>query len=189
MPQIFITSDLHLGHDKPFIWLERGFSCIEEHDNTILKLWNETVSPDYTVYLLGDVMLNDTDTGMKYLEKLNGIIHIVRGNHDTDRKMLLYTESPNVAETAAALYLRKGKYTFYLSHYPTLIDNTRDPENKPLFINLYGHTHQKDNFFTLNGKEIPFMYHVGVDSHDMCPVLLDDIIEDINLKRSASGSK
>ncbi|MBQ7990933.1 MAG: metallophosphoesterase family protein [Oscillospiraceae bacterium] len=173
---IYITSDLHLGHDKPFVWQARGFECIEAHDREIVRRWNERISDDDTVYLLGDVMMNDTDRGMEHLRSLHGEIHIVIGNHDTPRKTGLYTQSPNVAEVAAALYLKQGKQMYYMSHYPTLTDNTADPsQDKQVIVNLYGHTHQKDNFFIYEGHMVPFMYHVGVDSHGLGPVSLDEI--------------
>ena len=38
---IWITSDLHLQHDKPFIYEARGFSSIQEHDEAIIKNWNK----------------------------------------------------------------------------------------------------------------------------------------------------
>lgn len=28
----------------------------------------------------------------------------------------------------------------------------------------------------MNGEEQPYMYHVGLDSHDLKPVLLDDVL-------------
>ncbi|MBR4223644.1 MAG: metallophosphoesterase family protein [Oscillospiraceae bacterium] len=181
---IFLTSDLHLGHDKPFIWQARGFSSIEEHDSEIVRRWNERVSEEDTVYLLGDVMLDDTVKGMEHLRSLKGEIHIVRGNHDTDRKVEMYLTSPNVAEVAAALYLRQGKRTFYMSHYPTLVDNVADPGYVHPLICLYGHTHQRDCFFTAEGHTVPFMYHVGVDSHDLYPILIEDVIDHIRAERA-----
>ena len=49
---------------------------------------------------------------------------------------------------------------------------------KKCTCNLFGHTHQHTNFY----QDIPFMYHVGVDSHNCCPVLLDKAINDMNKK-------
>ena len=40
-------------------------------------------------------------------------------------------------------------------------------------INLFGHTHQNKQFY----QDIPFMFHVGMDSNDCRPVLLDDAIQ------------
>ena len=71
------------------------------------------------------------------------------------------------------------KYNFYLSHYPTLTANLDEGEPlKAKVINLFAHTHQQSNFYMDN----PAMYHVGVDSHNCYPVLLDTIIKDINQK-------
>ena len=53
----FFTADLHIGHIQPFLWQRRGFSSIEEHDITILKNWNSTVSPNDNVYILGDLCM------------------------------------------------------------------------------------------------------------------------------------
>ena len=43
MSNIWITSDTHFGHDKDFIWKERGYCSIQEHDEDLIKKWNEHV--------------------------------------------------------------------------------------------------------------------------------------------------
>ena len=45
-------------------------------------------------------------------------------------------------------------------------------------LNLYGHTHQQTNFY----QDMPFIYHVGLDSHNCTPVHIDQIIEDMKNK-------
>lgn len=181
---IYITSDLHIGHDRDFIVQDRGFQTITDHDNTIVERWNKTVSKEDEVYLLGDVMMKDTDYGMKILESLNGHIHIIRGNHDTDEKIKAYLESDNVIEAVAATYYRMGKITFYMSHYPTLVSHSKLKKMNHALINLYGHTHQKTNFYDdgIHGPH-PYMYHVGVDSHNLTPILLEDIVEEIRQQK------
>ena len=37
---IYFSSDLHLNHDKDFIWRERGFSSVEEMNETIVDNFN-----------------------------------------------------------------------------------------------------------------------------------------------------
>ena len=180
---IFLTSDLHLGHNKDFVVDARGFDTIEEHDATIIDNWNKRIQSDDEVYCLGDVMLDDIDSGIEKLKLLNGHIHIVRGNHDTDEKIKRYAECPNVEEIVDAKYLRSGKKTFYLSHYPTIVSHEKLKKFKHALINLYGHTHQNDNFYMLDGSAHPYMYHVGVDSHNLMPVLLEEIIEEIKNKK------
>ena len=59
MERVWITSDLHIGHNKEFLYKGRDFYNIEEHDMTLVRNWNELVSMENTVYILGDVMLKN----------------------------------------------------------------------------------------------------------------------------------
>jgi len=188
MNKIYVTSDLHLGHDRDFVVAERGFETIESHDRTIVDSWNTIVDKTDDVYLLGDVMLGDIDNGLSLLASLNGKIHIIRGNHDTDEKIKRYLECENVEEIVDAKFLRYGTITLYLSHFPTLVSHEKLKKMKNAVVNLYGHTHQKDHFYILNEERHPYMYHVGVDGHNLTPVLLDSIIEEVrNEKNSYDG--
>lgn len=191
MGNIWVTSDLHIGHDKPFLYEPRGFGSIEEHDRALVDNWNELVDAGDTVYILGDVMLRhgiedaDFSYGLSVLQKLNGSLVIIRGNHDSMNRIEKYKGCSNVVSAGdAALYLNYpevGSYHFYLSHYPTLISHKILKPLKAAIINLYGHTHQKEKFY----QDHPYMYCVCLDAHDMKPVLLDSIIEEIKLKKSA----
>ena len=49
-----------------------------------------------------------------------------------------------------------------------------------LVINFYGHTHQTEDFY----KDYVNMYHVGVDSHNCYPVLIDDALATVKEKIS-----
>ena len=80
---IYITSDLHFNHDKSFIYQPRGFSSVEEMNNQIIKNWNEIITGNDEVYILGDLMLGDTDKGIELFNQLNGIKHLIKGNHDS----------------------------------------------------------------------------------------------------------
>lgn len=174
---IFFTSDTHFGHNRGFMYEPRGFHSIEEHDKEIIRKWNEVVSPEDTVYLLGDLMLNDNEHGMECLKRLNGNIKIIWGNHDTDTRKALYETLPNVEILGYATVVKIDKYHFYLCHYPTYTSNLEN--GAPLsqhMINLYGHTHQHgSNFY----HDIPFMYHIGLDSHNNYPVSFEQVIIDI----------
>lgn len=103
--KIWFTSDTHFGwgHVKDFLWAPRGFNSIEEHDTAIIENWNSIVDPDDEVYHLGDVMLGDNEHGIKCLEQLNGRIHILIGNHDTDTRIQLYRQCKNVVSIDYAL--------------------------------------------------------------------------------------
>ena len=103
---IYFTSDLHLNHNRGFIYEPRGFHSVEEMNEAIIDLWNKIVTDDDDVYLLGDVMLGDTQLGIELFKRLKGKIHIVLGNHDTDNRVELYRTLPNVVEVALALKIK-----------------------------------------------------------------------------------
>ena len=175
---VYFTSDLHLGHDKDFIYKERGFDNINSHDIAILKNWNSVVTPDDIVYVLGDLMLGDNSTGMSILKQLNGTIYIILGNHDTDPRIALYKTLPYVADISFADRIRYKGYTFFLSHYPMCTGNLDDGAPiKARVINLCGHSHIKNRFKDMDKGLI---YHVEIDCHNNFPISFDEILFDIN---------
>lgn len=181
---IWLTSDWHFNHDREFIWKARGFSSVQEMNEAIIQRHNAFVRPDDDVYVLGDSSLGGGDTQIlaankALIEQLNGRLHIIRGNHDTDRRVAMYESCKNVVGPVlyADMLHYKG-YHFYLSHFPTLTSNLEKESLKQCTCNLFGHTHQTTNFHL----DMPFMYHVGVDSHNCAPVLLDNVIEEMKMK-------
>ena len=177
---IYLSSDLHFGHDRGFIYEPRGFSSVQENDETIIERFNSIVRPEDDLYLLGAQMLGNNEHGLDCLRQLNGKLHILFGNHDTDTRKGLYFGLSNVVGVLGyAGMLKYKKWRFYLSHYPTITDNLNDVSKPWEQVKcLYGHTHQKTNFYNDN----PLLYHVGVDSHNCYPVSIDQVIEDIKTK-------
>ena len=146
----------------------------------IIENWNSVIQPDDDVYILGDIVLSDTDSGIAALKQLKGKIHIIRGNHDSDARITLYKECWNVVEVCDAKWLKIGKQNFFLSHYPCLTDNHDD--EKPLnrrIISLCGHTHTPDKWYDWNKRLI---YHVDCDAQHCTPIEINKIKEEIKNK-------
>lgn len=178
--KIWFTSDTHFGHDKEFLYGPRGFASIGQHDWEIIRNWNSVVGPDDEVYHLGDMMLVDNEKGLHCVGMLNGHIHIILGNHDTETRAELYKRRPNVVEVTYATQLRYKKNYFFLCHYPVITANYDDQKPWAMhLINLFGHTHQKEKFYNNN----PYMYNVGLDAHNNYPVEINEIIADIKAKK------
>lgn len=175
---IFVTSDLHFNHDKEFIYVPRGFYSVEEMNETIIERWNIVVTSEDDVYLLGDVCLGGDalEENKALIERLNGKIHIILGNHDTNNRIEMYKTCSNIVDIKWADMIHYKKHHFYLSHFPTLTSNLEKESLTQCTCNLYGHTHQKSNFY----NDIPFMYHVGVDSHNCFPIALDAVIAEMH---------
>ena len=182
MSEIFVTSDTHFLHNKPFLYEPRGFASTEEMSEAIVKRWNSVVKSEDTVYHLGDICLSDTNGAIPYIQSLNGNIIWIRGNHCTDNRIdTILSTCSNIhligtKETSWAYMLKSGKWSFYLSHYPTITSNNEDW--KKLFC-LCGHSHTKDKWADWDKA----CYHVEMDAHDCYPVSLEQIKDDIRKKR------
>ena len=183
MGKIFVCSDLHFNHDRQFVWGARGFNSVEEMNEAVIERHNSVVTPEDDVYVLGDLCLGGGESSTIFrnqalIGRLNGRLHIVLGNHDTPARIEMYRFCRNVVEIVYATMIHYQGYHFYLSHFPTLTANLEKEHLKQCTINLFGHTHQQTNFY----NDMPFMYHVGMDSHNCYPVLLDDAIEEMKNK-------
>lgn len=164
---IWFTSDLHFGHDRQFLFAPRGFTNIRAMNEEVLKNFNMCVQPEDEVYILGDLTLGNLEEGAEYLRQLNGHIHVIRGNHDTDRRVEFY-ESLGW-DVHDALRVRWGKYTFFLCHYPVdTFNNDKYLSNTTLSIS--GHTHSKEIWNNCNS------FNVCLDAHNNYPVNIKDII-------------
>jgi calcineurin-like phosphoesterase family protein len=124
-------SDLHLGHSNMAMW--RGFSSIEEHDQHIIKCWNEVVHKKDIVYVLGDVT-RDQKKYFPLLNELKGKKFVVLGNHDRRQDI------PDLLKYVDGV-LGMGKFHgFFLTHAPI---HPNELEYRNLIGNIHGHMHEK----------------------------------------------
>ena len=79
---VYFSSDTHFNHKNILKYTNRPFSSIEEHDEGMIKNWNDTVGPEDEIYFLGDFSLGSTDNAMAALRRLHGRKHLIWGNHE-----------------------------------------------------------------------------------------------------------
>jgi calcineurin-like phosphoesterase family protein len=87
MPNIWLASDHHFGHEKTCTAFKkadgtplRPFSNAEEMDEELVRRHNEVVKPNDKCYFLGDVVIRRQN--LQILNRLNGKKVLIRGNHD-----------------------------------------------------------------------------------------------------------
>lgn len=54
MSEIFFIADTHFGHNEIIKYENRPFSDTDEMDRILISNWNNTVSNNDTVFMLGD---------------------------------------------------------------------------------------------------------------------------------------
>ena len=177
---IFFTSDTHFGHrnvlkytDRPG-WLSKpneptdyDVRCM---NNLLIDNWNLTVSPDDTVYHLGDFALGPKALHPEYRAKLNGKIVLILGNHDIYKKI----HDVGFSEIHPELKLVVDGVKLFLRHYPL---GGFAGDEKEWFgdydYRLCGHVHA---LWKNRGSEI----NVGVDVQGYCPRTLNYLIDGIS---------
>ena len=75
----YLIGCTHFGHEKIIFKADRPFSSLEEMDETMIENWNKMVRRQDTVWHLGDFCFGGRNY---YMDRLNGNIMAVRGNHD-----------------------------------------------------------------------------------------------------------
>ena len=163
MAEKWFTSDVHLGHQSVlnFRPLTRQGTSTEEHDGTILRNWNRQVSPDDTVYILGDFSFASADAIKYWLDQLNGKKCLILGNHD---KVIRSDYSIQKRFTWVKDYHEEaiGNRFVVMHHYPSLEWNGMIHGSYYLF----GHVH---------------------GSYDMCPITLGGRSMDVGLDSRPNG--
>lgn len=185
MSEIWFTSDTHFFHQQDFLYAPRGFENEIAMNEAIVERWNSVVKPNDIVYHLGDVVMSHYDANI--INQLNGTIFFIRGNHDTDQKIANITSASTLNNRyflGTSSLMKVGKLSFFMCHYPVMTANFDDKHFNQHVINLHGHTHQKGNWIF---PDNPFIYHVGMDSHDCYPIHIDAIVSDIRNRWNELG--
>lgn len=80
--KVWFTSDSHFGHKNIIRFSNRPFDNVDEMNEELIKAWNRVVDYNDDVYHLGDFALTNSDKTHSILERLNGNIHLITGNHE-----------------------------------------------------------------------------------------------------------
>lgn len=80
--KVFFTSDTHFKHANIIKFCERPFGSIEEMNEALIANWNRVVGKDDFVFHLGDFCFGGSEAWNSILDRLNGKIYLVLGNHD-----------------------------------------------------------------------------------------------------------
>ena len=167
MGREFVTSDTHFGHRNVlnFCPTTRPYNTVEEMDDDIIRIWNTHVRPHDTVYHLGDVSFANPTQTREIVERLNGNIHLITGNHDSKTIKSCSDQFQSIQEYVT---IKRNKQRIILFHFPIVFWHSMEHGS----IHLFGHMHGD---YRPTGRNID----VGWDVFQR-PVELTTLIEMIN---------
>ena len=164
----YYIADLHFGYEKILKQSERPFASVEEMDQALVHNWNQVVTDEDTVYVIGDVGSYDRPLPEEYLAQLKGKKHLIRGNHDTG-----YEEQERFFEyfeTVTDLFeFDEGDLHITLCHYPIVYIQGG--------FMIHGHIHNTKKEIHEILEKLPRVLNACVEVNDYRPVTLDELIE------------
>ncbi|GJE69099.1 metallophosphoesterase family protein [Methylorubrum podarium] len=159
---VFFTSDTHFGDPRILRIDRRPFPDLPTHDAALVEAWNAVVSPEDTVWHLGDFALGPPPERVAaLLAALHGRKHLIVGNNDGPATL----SAPGWASVAHYAETEVEGRRLVLCHYAFRTWNGLGRGA----INLHGHSHGRL-------KPIPRQYDVGIDAQGPAPVTLDRIL-------------
>ncbi len=167
--KVFFTSDTHFNHTNIIQYCQRPFKSTDEMNEAMIDNWNSVVGEDDTVFHLGDFCLGGAAEWNKILNRLNGKIYLILGNHDLKN-------------------IRQG----FIERFKTRCNGNahRDWEkenlSKPLSYlcfeggykddvwQLFGHVHTRSSNTGIDAGRLQYLYptqlDVGVDNNNFTPL-------------------
>ena len=162
----WLTSDTHFGHTNIIQYCNRPFMTAHEMDEVMIENWNALVKPGDIVRHLGDfAWVKSVEAGNRYLKRLNGQIHLIKGNHDSSHIV-------NKMNFASVKLIEEWRIPpskvrlLTMCHYPMMMWNGSHRGE------WHAHGHCHDLLPITNDR---LCIDVGVDSHGYKPVNLDDL--------------
>jgi len=158
MKNTYFISDPHFGHKNIIKYANRPFTSVDEMDETIIKNWNGMIGKTDEVYILGDVSLTNSERTKEILNRLNGRLYLIKGNHE--KSVMSSKENRDRFEWIKDYYELKYEYNgkrnmIVMCHYAMRVWN----KSHHGAYHLYGHSHD-----SLEYEQWGKSMDVGIDS-------------------------
>jgi calcineurin-like phosphoesterase family protein len=166
----FFTSDLHLNHFNPktgngiIKYCNRPFSSIEEMNSILIDNWNSKIKINDTVYVLGDFIFGRQEYILETLNKLNGKIILIAGDHDKS----LTSIKPIPIEVRDYLFYKNKNKNVRIALFHWCIRSWQQSHYNS--YHCYGHSHGK---LSPIGKS----WDIGVDNNNFYPLSVDEVMD------------
>lgn len=164
----YITADTHFGHKAMIGFADRPFRFLDEMDDAMIAAWNAKVPKGAIVYHLGDFSFHKPGYTIGILQRLNGTIRLVRGNHD--KKNVVKGEVAQHFDWIRDYYESRlpDNRKLIMCHYPLLTWNGSHRGN----LHVHGHSH--GNLHDSGTTRVD----VGVDTtEDYAPLSFAELME------------
>ena len=165
----YFISDPHFGHENILKMCRRPFENVKEMNEAMIDAWNQRVTGNDTVFILGDLFYRCPDPE-PILQRLKGKKRLIIGNHDSS-----WTDKVDLSRYFVSvdpfLEITDGVRAITLCHYPLLTW-----KHKLRTYMVHGHIHNdttSDFFPLLVARER--VLNAGVEVNGYRPVTFEEL--------------
>ena len=159
MAEIYFIADTHFGDDAIRRYENRPFESTQQMDGELIKRWNDTVTEEDTVYVVGDFCVPGREASV--MSQLKGTKYLVKGNHDIQSNAY-YRQAGFCEVYDHPIILNQ----FWILSHDALYVNTNMP-----YANLFGHVHNSPVYKDCS----PQHYCVCVERINYTPIAFSKI--------------
>ena len=183
MKNVWFWSDLHLGHENMYKFIDfdghavRQWDSMQEAEEYMIQEYNKLIKPEDTVYFLGDVSSRN-DVADKFFARIIKCRRIlIMGNHDNRLGVNFWLKHFDDIRGCYNLSQGGEKTNYFLSHVPV------HPLSKARFKrNIHGHIHNSKVLYNNKNQalnmEDPWYRNVSVEVIGYKPINFDDIVDE-----------
>ncbi len=166
---IFYIADTHFGDERVMRLARRPYDSLTEMNEALISNWNNAVSPQDTVYIVGDFAIDDENA--QVIERLNGEKHLILGNHD---KALTEKALKAFASVNTILTITDNGRSVCLCHYPLMSYENSIYGGYQVFGHI--HNNERDIAFELQ-KQLKNSLNSSADVIAFTPKTLDELMK------------
>ena len=163
---IYYISDLHIGHKAAIRFDERPFADTNEMEKEIIRRWNEKVTTDDDVYILGDVFYRYKGRPADFLRKDDEALSCFA---DVDKLRMIKDNERGVV----------------LCHYPLITWNKKHYGS----YHVYGHVHRNIGEETLFMIKQERAFNAGCMINGYVPCTLEELEQNNRIFRDSVSVK
>lgn len=174
---MFFIGDLHFGAEK-MLKDRKSFSTVEEMDSTMIANWNDTISDNDEVYIVGDIAGSYTKNVADYIYQLHGKKHLILGNHDEEWISVVGPKfmNDNFCSVSRFSFLTIDGYTYTLCHYPMLEWWESHRSERSFMIHGHIHTRKERRSYQIIKSMPNTILNCCPDINEFRPVTINELI-------------
>ena len=159
---VWFIGDTHFYHNNIIEYCNRPFKDVYEMNEQEVQNWNNTVSKNDKVFMVGDFALANKAKIIEIGQRLNGRKTLILGNHDHESKYTYYEAGFEYVSRYPIIF----EDLYIISHQPQFI------QSHSMYANIFAHVHDSPEYTDCS----PCSFCVSAERINYTPIEFNEIV-------------